>query len=75
MAGTSSKINDAITCQMQIFPDSMEKKQIAVLAYALWQFRGCPFGSPETDWFRAEREIKKRRAASILDAPLRRYST
>jgi len=27
---------------------------IAALAYRLWQERGCPIGSPEEDWFRAE---------------------
>ena len=27
--------------------------QIALLAYALWQQRGGPGGSPEEDWFRA----------------------
>jgi hypothetical protein len=27
---------------------------IANLAYRLWQERGCPIGSPEEDWFRAE---------------------
>jgi hypothetical protein len=27
---------------------------IARLAYHLWEERGCPIGSPEDDWFRAE---------------------
>ena len=27
---------------------------IARLAYAIWEQRGCPHGSPEEDWFRAE---------------------
>lgn len=30
---------------------------IAALAYALWQERGCPIGSPDEDWFRAESEL------------------
>ena len=34
---------------------------IAALAYELWQARGCPEGSPEEDWFRAESEWKARR--------------
>ena len=34
-----------------------EHEQIAVLAYALWEARGCPEGSPETDWFEAEQEL------------------
>jgi DUF2934 family protein len=32
-------------------------EQIAALAYALWQERGCPEGSPEEDWFTAEKEL------------------
>jgi hypothetical protein len=32
-------------------------KDIAALAYALWQERGCPEGSPEEDWGRAEQEL------------------
>jgi hypothetical protein len=31
-------------------------EDIALLAYALWQERGCPESSSEEDWFRAERE-------------------
>jgi hypothetical protein len=30
---------------------------IATLAYALWQQRGCPEGSPEEDWVQAERQL------------------
>jgi hypothetical protein len=32
-------------------------EQIGALAYELWQARGCPDGTPDEDWFRAEREI------------------
>lgn len=31
--------------------------QIAVLAYELWQQRGCPDGSPDVDWLKAEAEL------------------
>ena len=37
--------------------ESEEREQITVLAYALWQARGCPEGTPDEDWFRAQREI------------------
>jgi hypothetical protein len=30
---------------------------IAMLAYRLWEQRGCPQGSPEIDWFLAEEEL------------------
>jgi len=41
-------------------------QQIAELAHALWQERGSPQGSPEEDWFTAERQIKQRRKAEIV---------
>jgi hypothetical protein len=33
---------------------------IAGLAHELWQARGCPDGSPETDWFLAVDELRSR---------------
>lgn len=33
------------------------QEQVASLAYALWQQRGCPEGSAEEDWLRAEQEL------------------
>jgi hypothetical protein len=35
-----------------------EREKIARLAYQHWHARGCPEGSPEEDWFRAEEDIK-----------------
>jgi hypothetical protein len=37
-----------------------QRKQIAELAYQMWQERGRPLGSPDDDWFRAERELTER---------------
>jgi len=37
--------------------ESASEQKIAELAYSLWQERGSPFGSPETDWFEAERQL------------------
>jgi hypothetical protein len=34
-------------------------EQIAMLAYEFWQERGCPLGTPEADWFRAEQELTR----------------
>ena len=34
-------------------------EQIQALAYHLWLERGCPIGSPEVDWLRAEEEMRK----------------
>jgi len=38
--------------------------EIAALAHELWQARGCPEGSPEEDWFQAERQLAKRSGAA-----------
>ena len=34
--------------------------EIATLAHELWQARGCPYGSAEEDWLRAESEVRAR---------------
>ena len=39
--------------------DETEHRRIAQLAYDLWQKRGCPIGSPDEDWFRAENELRQ----------------
>jgi hypothetical protein len=36
----------------------MSYEQISRIAYRLWQERGCPEGSPEIDWLRAEAEFE-----------------
>jgi hypothetical protein len=40
--------------------EPVNQQEIAVLAYQLWLKRGCPSGSPEHDWFRAERQLQAR---------------
>lgn len=42
---------------------------IAKLAYQLWKERGCPLGSPEVDWFAAERTVYSSLVASGLVTP------
>jgi Protein of unknown function (DUF2934) len=34
------------------------RSDIAALAYHLWEERGCPHGSPDDDWYEAERRFK-----------------
>ncbi len=34
-------------------------RDLEQLAYVLWQERGCPEGSPEQDWFAAERLLQQ----------------
>ena len=33
-------------------------REVELLAFALWQERGTPIGTPEIDWFRAEQALK-----------------
>jgi hypothetical protein len=35
-----------------------ETSIVAVRAYELWIQRGCPIGTPEIDWFQAEKELR-----------------
>ncbi len=35
-----------------------KQQEIEQVAYALWKQRGCPLGSPEFDWFEAERILR-----------------
>ncbi len=45
-------------------PEShVSQEEIAMLAHNLWQARGCPEGSPEEDWYRAEEELKRQEQA------------
>ena len=36
-----------------------QSEEIARLAYVLWQQRGCPVGSAETDWLEAEQQLSR----------------
>lgn len=38
----------------------IEHDEIVLLAYSNWEARGCPYGSPEEDWFRAERDLHQK---------------
>jgi Protein of unknown function (DUF2934) len=40
-------------------PETSMQEDIAKLAYALWEQRGCPYGSPEFDWLEAERNLRE----------------
>lgn len=33
--------------------------EVEKLAYRFWEERGRPFGSPEEDWLKAERELHR----------------
>jgi hypothetical protein len=41
--------------------DLDNREEVAQLAYSYWLARGCPDGSPEDDWLRAEQDILRQR--------------
>jgi hypothetical protein len=45
-----------------------DHEEVCQLAFSYWQARGCPKGSPEDDWFRAEHELSSR----AVSAPVKR---
>ena len=46
--------------QKKIYPDSyLADKFVALRAYYYWLQRGCPFGSPIIDWFKAVGDISR----------------
>ncbi len=40
-------------------------EEIAALARELWHARGCPEGSPEEDWYEAERQLARPSMTSV----------
>ena len=50
----SSKIDAAAAFSS---PSVSRRERISLLAYNYWEQRGRPCGSPDEDWFRAERDI------------------
>ena len=52
-SGMEAGMSDESSGQEQASSD------IAQLAYALWEQRGCPVGSPEQDWMEAEQRMQE----------------
>ena len=44
----------------------IDREAVSLLAYSYWEARGFTGGSPEEDWLRAEREVRKGLAASAV---------
>ena len=47
--------------------DPVNHDQVAAIAYRIWQERGCPIGSDQEDWYRAEAELKNREVLVATD--------
>ena len=58
--------------RVELTPDFLGESRhefVAKLAYEHWEGRGMPLGSPEVDWFAAERALDESLAASGLVSP------
>lgn len=58
----------------ELTPDFLGENRhefVAKLAYKLWEERGRPYGSPDVDWFAAERAVYSSLVASGLVTPSR----
>jgi hypothetical protein len=49
---------------LSVLASAPTEDKIPTLARALWKARDCPEGSPEEDWFRAERALKSQSVCS-----------
>jgi hypothetical protein len=49
-----------------VAPPTPSHDEIARLAYTYWEARGRQHGSHEEDWYRAERELLRRRPYSEM---------
>ncbi len=45
-------VEDAVVYEAEAL--TATTSDVAALAYRLWQERGCPVGSPDEDWHKAE---------------------
>jgi hypothetical protein len=52
---------------------TVSASEIARVAYQLWQERGCPIGSDQEDWYRAEAMVENAVVATC-EEPFRRPS-
>ena len=58
--------------RVELTPDFLGESRhefTAKLAYQHWEGRGMPLGSPEIDWFAAERDLYESLVASGLVSP------
>jgi Protein of unknown function (DUF2934) len=54
----NAPIDKADASQWRV-PESSTQGDVAKLAYALWEQRGCSQGSADEDWLQAERKLRE----------------
>ena len=60
-----TSVNGREKTQNAAAPGTPQYDEIANRAYELWERRGCPIGSPEEDWIRAEEELRGGRQENL----------
>ncbi len=67
---TTNPNAESVTAVYEAIPEAgypvppRDHEEIARLAYFYWEARGCPIGSPEEDWYRAELYLRQPIAAA-----------
>ena len=67
-----AKLSAETTILRPVAAQNPDSSAVALLAYEFWQARGCPEGSPEIDWFRAEQKLAEqsaKRQSSSMETP------
>jgi hypothetical protein len=59
-----------VPAQHPLLPNGEEIEEIRLRAYELWCERGCPEGSADEDWHRAERELRARHGSGRVSNEL-----
>ncbi len=67
-SGTTPLSDSAIGSTDTHESSALSHEEISAHAYRCWHERGCPEGSAEEDWHRAERELRERRAGKSFSA-------
>ncbi len=59
MASAVEAVEATAISETEVLQESgTHEAAVAALAYEFWLQRGCPIGSPEEDWFRAEQLLR-----------------
>jgi len=54
----SARTDEIPTVRLNAERGAPTREEIAERAYQRWHGRGCPDGTPETDWFEAEEDLR-----------------
>jgi hypothetical protein len=68
LSTSASNLRDRAETSSVSRDEALSHDEIAAHAYRCWHERGCPHGSPEEDWHRAERELREQRTKQSLSA-------